>query len=524
MRLPETKRLFISASITMGILMSTYYPASVLAGNNGIPATLEGKLHQSMSTQKELNAEKMDEDIRVNNYDYDMSIMSLMNVESIMDDFSFDELMQVYEAINEYKEGHQAEEYTGVPFAEIQITGKDIPGSPQSENVKQYGDVSMKRCTIEDICNDAGVPAEDVAAILQKNYPDNRFLVVPEATEYDDAQIMSTALGLSTNSVLVNNLLMVGRGSIGKIPYSNDNAEIVYGDNPSWWVISSNGIRQGMNSCGYIQWLYKNAGFPSDFYDTIDITSIPEDEDNYKNVSKLKVGDLGINGDEIGLYLGNDKWLGCFNSLGTTGIIENTEFGDYYRPKYPGYKKKKEKPEIKYIERIIRETPSGNVIVSENEVSENSLSENMVSENEAQGVLTMPFITIMEGSDIPPEEMDLELMARIVQSEAGGEGINGWVAVAEVVLNRMHSPSYPNDVYGVISAPGQFEGFSRAMEYQVSNPEIKAVCQQVMQGRMGILNNPECVYFQNPSITGYGWDEFNGRLLYARIGNHSFYA
>ena len=35
---------------------------------------------------------------------------------------------------------------------------------------------------------------------------------------------------------------------------------------------------------------------------------------------------------------------------------------------------------------------------------------------------------------------DRELLARLVQCEAGGEGENGMKAVASVVMNRVHTP------------------------------------------------------------------------------------
>ncbi|MEW6233603.1 MAG: cell wall hydrolase, partial [Chloroflexota bacterium] len=52
------------------------------------------------------------------------------------------------------------------------------------------------------------------------------------------------------------------------------------------------------------------------------------------------------------------------------------------------------------------------------------------------------------GSRYTSEELDL--LARLVQAEAGGEPYQGQVAVAASVLNRVRDSRYPNTIHGVI--------------------------------------------------------------------------
>ena len=56
---------------------------------------------------------------------------------------------------------------------------------------------------------------------------------------------------------------------------------------------------------------------------------------------------------------------------------------------------------------------------------------------------------------------DVELLARIIQCEAGGEGEDGMRAVASVVMNRVRQTGGEygryNTVNDVIFAPRQFE-------------------------------------------------------------------
>lgn len=51
---------------------------------------------------------------------------------------------------------------------------------------------------------------------------------------------------------------------------------------------------------------------------------------------------------------------------------------------------------------------------------------------------------------------EIETLARLVYLEARGESFEGQQAVAEVVLNRVLAPSFPNNVYDVIYQSGQF--------------------------------------------------------------------
>ena len=56
------------------------------------------------------------------------------------------------------------------------------------------------------------------------------------------------------------------------------------------------------------------------------------------------------------------------------------------------------------------------------------------------------------------EEENLNIVAKVIQYEADPRWC-GWehsVAVGAVVMNRVASPYFPNTVYGVVTAPGQY--------------------------------------------------------------------
>lgn len=57
---------------------------------------------------------------------------------------------------------------------------------------------------------------------------------------------------------------------------------------------------------------------------------------------------------------------------------------------------------------------------------------------------------------LPFTDQDLDLLARLVHAEAGGESMEAQVGVAAVVLNRVQSSLFPNSIRDVIYAPNQF--------------------------------------------------------------------
>ena len=61
-----------------------------------------------------------------------------------------------------------------------------------------------------------------------------------------------------------------------------------------------------------------------------------------------------------------------------------------------------------------------------------------------------------KGYVISCSDAELDMLAAIVQCEAGGESDQGKLAVAAVVVNRVQSKNYPNSVEKVIKQKGQF--------------------------------------------------------------------
>lgn len=111
---------------------------------------------------------------------------------------------------------------------------------------------------------------------------------------------------------------------------------------------------------------------------------------------------------------------------------------------------------------------------------------------------------------------DRDYIAAIIYCEAGGESYEGKLAVGAVVINRVLSSKYPDDVYGVITQPYQFSPVLTGRFNQVlSSGKANADCYRAADEAMkGMTNVENCLYFRTPIA---------GIVPRFSIGNHIFY-
>ena len=110
-------------------------------------------------------------------------------------------------------------------------------------------------------------------------------------------------------------------------------------------------------------------------------------------------------------------------------------------------------------------------------------------------------------------DQEIDLLARIVWLEAGGEPVEGQEAVVEVIFNRMASDLYPDTLYDVLSQrnPVQFCSWRSRESAKPTEKEYQSI-EQVLNGNTGILRN-DTLYFSRKALTP---------RLDQRIGGHSF--
>lgn len=131
-----------------------------------------------------------------------------------------------------------------------------------------------------------------------------------------------------------------------------------------------------------------------------------------------------------------------------------------------------------------------------------------------------PFVIATEDSEEQIEEEiylgELEVLAQLVEAEAGNQDFEGKCLVVDCVLNRVESPEFPDTISEVIyqKNPIQFStvyngAFDKAA-YNMKEDDYAAVMYEVE-----LHGNKEFLYFNNsPDVSGTGTP--------VKVGGHWF--
>lgn len=120
------------------------------------------------------------------------------------------------------------------------------------------------------------------------------------------------------------------------------------------------------------------------------------------------------------------------------------------------------------------------------------------------------------------DQEDLLWIARIVRHESGNQILEGKVAVANVILNRMHSPAFPNRAEEVIfdtRSGVQFVTRDSTKIYIEPSEECFLAVKLAMEG---YETAPDCLYFASNSVAKRCWAGRN-RPTFGVIGGHTFF-
>lgn len=129
----------------------------------------------------------------------------------------------------------------------------------------------------------------------------------------------------------------------------------------------------------------------------------------------------------------------------------------------------------------------------------------------------------IESGDTYYNQDDLYWLSRIIQAEAGGESLNGKIAVGNVVINRVESGMFPSTIYNVIfdrSCGIQFTPTANGAIYCTPSEQSIIAAKLALEG---VNVAGDALFFQNTSITGSNWMSRN-RDVVVTLGNHTFYA
>lgn len=125
----------------------------------------------------------------------------------------------------------------------------------------------------------------------------------------------------------------------------------------------------------------------------------------------------------------------------------------------------------------------------------------------------------VEAYEMAPDDLEseyyydsLELLALCVESEAGNQGLYGKKLVADVVLNRVDSPDYPDNITDVIMQQNQFSVVldGRIWTVEPSEETFEAIWEELEQ-----RTNTEIIFFTSEGYSPYGEP-------WGKIGDHYF--
>lgn len=308
-------------------------------------------------------------------------------------------------------------------------------------------------------------------------------LMKEQFTGEEESKALENALASVSGNRQI--LVSVAASLIGQVPYQWGGKASAPGYDNSWWTFGDNGVQKGLDCSGFVQWAYMSAGYPQDTCAGMVSTSSMLNSLEHISADMLMPGDIGIMHDgsedkinHAGIYIGNGYWIHCSSSAGTV-TISRFDFKVYLR-----------------------------------------------ATGADDAALSAPVYGSSGTAAAAYSAQDIYLLAQTVWHEARGEGMNGWVAVAEVILNRVNSPLYPDTIHEVVyqGSDGGKEQFQNSSEISSCTPSeaVLSVVRMVAEGKTSVLNDPDVLYFRNPGNMNDNSD-WGNCPFYTRIGNHSFY-
>jgi N-acetylmuramoyl-L-alanine amidase len=112
---------------------------------------------------------------------------------------------------------------------------------------------------------------------------------------------------------------------------------------------------------------------------------------------------------------------------------------------------------------------------------------------------------------------EMDVLARVIYSEARGEPYVGQVAVGAVVMNRIQSPDFPDSIYGVVFQPGAFTAVDDGQYWLTPNETAYRAALDAVRGWDPTGN---ALYYFNPDIATSKWIWTRPQTV--RIGRHIF--
>ena len=114
---------------------------------------------------------------------------------------------------------------------------------------------------------------------------------------------------------------------------------------------------------------------------------------------------------------------------------------------------------------------------------------------------------------------EIDLLARVVYAEARGEGIEGMLAVADVILNRLKDDRFPDSIEDVIFQKGQFESVHNGAINMKPNENAYEAVRKALNGENIV---EDAVFFWQPNFVRNAKRVIGYKEVVVKIGRHQF--
>ena len=114
---------------------------------------------------------------------------------------------------------------------------------------------------------------------------------------------------------------------------------------------------------------------------------------------------------------------------------------------------------------------------------------------------------------------DLFWLSRVIYAESGNQSLKGQMAVGNVVLNRVHSPLFPNSVHEIIAQRNQFTTYRGGkLANRTPNESSVLAAKLVLDG--GVVAESEGALYFDSLVKSWA---ARSRTYVCTLGGHKFY-
>lgn len=150
-----------------------------------------------------------------------------------------------------------------------------------------------------------------------------------------------------------------------------------------------------------------------------------------------------------------------------------------------------------------------------------SSTNDMPTEHELENIVPKPPIN-QTTENINYSQEDLNWLAKLVHAEASGESYSGKLAVANVIINRVNSSEFPDNVKSVIFDKKHGVQFTPTINGEIYKNPSQESTQAAIDALKGKNNAVNALYFLNPRKAPSSWIEKNRKYAFT-LENHNFY-